>query len=228
MGTIRTLTIGAAFIAGLAANFSPAVTRSDCNVICFPAAEARAPLNILEPPKQAASATKKKITGRSKKPAQSTATKQRVKAASKKAAKQTARTVVRRTSPRSAFAKTDRGVMRGPDTIALIAMLPWWRSDPLQPIQYGSEIANSKMMAATDAWLVQHGSSLGEMTGNGSLIAHAEAASIDVAIADPDTINEIDLAAGPASPPERSFIQSLIAVLGGALAAASAARFLFV
>ena len=73
MGTIRTLTIWAAFIAGLAANFSPAVTRSDCNVVCFPAAEAKAPLNILEPPKQAASATKKKTAGRSKKPVQNTA-----------------------------------------------------------------------------------------------------------------------------------------------------------
>ena len=226
MGTIRTLTIGAAFIAGLTANFSPAVARDDCNfIICFPKAEAKSPLNILEPAKQA-STTKKTTTSGSKRPARTTAAKQRVKAAANKSTKSTARTATRRVSPPSAFAQANRGVIRGPDTIALIAMLPWWRSNPMQPIQYASEAANSKVMAATDAWLVQRGSSLGEMTGDATMRAHAEAAGF--AVADPDTVNEIDLAAGPASPPERSIIQSLIAVLGGALAAASAARFLFV
>jgi hypothetical protein len=59
--------------------------------------------------------------------------------------------------------------------------------------------------------------------GDGS---HAQATPI--AVADASELNEIDLAASPSSPPERSFIQSLIVVLSGAFAAAAAGRFLFV
>jgi hypothetical protein len=216
MGTIRIL-IGAAMLSALAA--SPAA--------------AQAPLNILAASKQAKPAT---VTKKSKnaitadKSASTAAAKPRVRSVAKRSTKTSVRDATRRLpTPRKAFAQSGRGtVIRGPDTIALIAMLPWWRNDGMQAIEYGTEAANSKVMAATDAWLIQRGLSLSQMTTDDSLMAQAEDTTFDVAIADSEAVNEIDLAATPSSPPERSFIQSLIAVLGGALAAAAAGRFLFV
>jgi hypothetical protein len=205
MGPIRIL-IGVAMFAALAVN---------------PAA-AQAPLNIVSAAKSKP-ATSKTTAKKPRKAA--VAPKARAQAVAKKPAK--ARTVTRRgVAPRNAFAQSDSGVIRGPDTIALIAMLPWWRNDRMQSIEYGGEAANSKVMAVADSWLVQHGSSLEEALVDSPTIAHAEATGTD--IADPTAVNAIDLAAGPSHPREQSFIHSLLALLGGAIAAAAAGRFLFV
>jgi hypothetical protein len=205
MGPIRIL-VGVAMLAALAVN---------------PAA-AQTPLNIVSAAK-AMPVAGKTVTKKSRKAA--APSKARTRSVAKKPAK--ARTVTRRApAPRNAFAQSGGGIMRGPDTIALIAMLPWWRNDRMQSIEYGSEAANSKVMAAADSWLVQHGTSLEEMVADSPTIAHAQAIGTD--IADPAAVNAIDLGAGPSPPPELSFIHSLIAVLGGALAAAAAGRFLFV
>ena len=48
-----------------------------------------------------------------------------------------------------------------------------------------------------------------------------------VKIVDPNEVNELDLAATPATPAESSWLRSLLATLGAALAAASTVRFLF-
>ena len=46
-------------------------------------------------------------------------------------------------------------------------------------------------------------------------------------IVDPNEVNELDLAATLATPAESSWLSSLLATLGAALAAASTVRFLF-
>ena len=48
-----------------------------------------------------------------------------------------------------------------------------------------------------------------------------------VKMVDPNEVNELDLAATPATPAESSWLRSLLATLGAALAAASTVRFLF-
>ena len=48
-----------------------------------------------------------------------------------------------------------------------------------------------------------------------------------VKMVDPNEVNELDLAAAPATPAESSWLSSLLATLGAALAAASTVRFLF-
>ena len=48
-----------------------------------------------------------------------------------------------------------------------------------------------------------------------------------VKMVDPNEVNELDLAAAPATPTESSWLSSLLATLGAALAAASTVRFLF-
>jgi hypothetical protein len=48
-----------------------------------------------------------------------------------------------------------------------------------------------------------------------------------VKMVDPNEVNELDLAAAPITPAESSWLSSLLATLGAALAAASTVRFLF-
>jgi hypothetical protein len=48
-----------------------------------------------------------------------------------------------------------------------------------------------------------------------------------VKMVDPNELNELDLAAAPTTPAESSWLSSLLATLGAALAAASTVRFLF-
>ena len=48
-----------------------------------------------------------------------------------------------------------------------------------------------------------------------------------VKMVDPNEVNELDLAAAPTTPAESSWLSSLLATLGAALAAASTVRFLF-
>jgi hypothetical protein len=234
MATIRTLTtVGAAVFVGLTASLAPASARDDCTFIfCLPPKaetqadeQAKAPISITPDAKQARKSVRKV---RSRK---SATTKQRVRGAAaahrKRPATRASQTTKQRRAAPSHSAQTDGGtVMRGRDTVSLIAMLPWWRNDRMQTIRYETDPTDSKVRAAADAWLVQHGVTGAEPVSDGSLSAHAQATPVD--ITDAGEVNEIDLAASPTSPPERTFIQSLIAVLGGAFAAASAARFLFV
>ena len=42
---------------------------------------------------------------------------------------------------------------RGQDTSGLIAMLPWWRADPMETIRYLDREAGSGVLAAAEAWL---------------------------------------------------------------------------
>jgi hypothetical protein len=129
-------------------------------------------------------------------------------------------------------------VMRGADSVSLIARLPWWRSNNMQTIHYARDkLADSKVLAAADAWISQYGPSDAIIVEDGFRIAQTSAIEDssgirrtieDVEIADAAEPNAIDLAAENSRPPEKTFLHSLLAILGGAFAAASAARFLFV
>lgn len=121
---------------------------------------------------------------------------------------------------------TADNVMRGGSSVSLVGMLPWWRNDRMQDVVYGSEEAQSQVMAAADAWLAAHG---GRADDSDETIDTGALLDRGVDVANADEVNEIDLAAAPVSrPPEQSFLQSLIAMIGDAIAAAAAsARHLF-
>jgi hypothetical protein len=119
-------------------------------------------------------------------------------------------------------------VMRGRDSVSLVAMLPWWRNDRMQDVSYGSAAAESKVIEAAAVWLAANAAEADDERP-GETFGHA---AVDEAIdvADANEVNDIDLAAGPVpAPASPGFMQSLLALIGGAAAAAVAsARLLFV
>jgi hypothetical protein len=122
-------------------------------------------------------------------------------------------------------------VMRDGDSISLIARLPWWRNDRMQDVQYGSVEAEDAVMAAAAIWIAaNHGD--GEPAADRAPGQRVTLASPEEAIevADTGALNEIDLAASEGLPPPTpTFLQSLMALIGGiAAAAAATARALFV
>ncbi len=142
--------------------------------------------------------------------------------------------------------------MGGADSVSLIARLPWWRNDnTMQTIRYGSPQAQSQVLAAAEAWLANNDTSddgfdgvaagHGTIPGHGTMrVASADSARVgalpkgdSLMVADAAEFNELDAAALQESPEEeppvdRSLLHTILALLGGALAAAASARFLFV
>ena len=95
------------------------------------------------------------------------------------------------------------------------------------------EAGRDERPAAAAAWLVRP-----DAAGTGAQGAAGEPNALNddpiptvpasgVKIVDPNEVNELDLAATPATPAESSWLRSLLATLGAALAAASTVRFLF-
>jgi hypothetical protein len=89
----------------------------------------------------------------------------------------------------------------------------------------------SPVSAAAAAWLV-----LPDAAGAQAAADEQRASGDDatptvppsgVKMVDPNEVNELDLAAAPATPAESSWLSYLLATLGAALAAASTVRFLF-
>jgi hypothetical protein len=129
-------------------------------------------------------------------------------------------------SPSSTEAHQDR-VMRGRDSVSLVAMLPWWRNDRMQDVNYGSPAAESKVIEAAAVWLAAHeGETANDRSAGDVLPAPVQAA---IEVADASEVNHIDRAARSDSGfPTPTFMQSLLALIGGAIAAAAAsARLLF-
>jgi len=119
-------------------------------------------------------------------------------------------------------------VIRGRDSVSLVAMLPWWRNDRMKDVSYGSAAAESKVIEAAAVWLAANAGEAADERPAGDTFGHA-AVDEAVEVADANEVNDIDLAAGslpaPASP---GFMQSLLALIGGVAAAAVAsARLLF-
>jgi hypothetical protein len=129
-----------------------------------------------------------------------------------------------------------RAVIRGQDTSTLLAMLPWWRADPMQTIRYLDRETGSGVLATAEAWL---GVPIAEshVAANGHAVQRASSedtseAGLDseVSVANADELNAMDLLAVAVTAPRKadtSWLHALLAMLGGALAAASTARYLF-
>jgi hypothetical protein len=122
-------------------------------------------------------------------------------------------------------------VMRGRDSVSLVAMLPWWRNNSMQDVNYGSPAAESKVIEAAAVWLAAHeggieGDRQTDRADHDVMPAPVEEA---IEVADSGRVNDIDLAArSDPGVPTPTFMQSLLAVIGGAAAAAAAsARLLF-
>ena len=119
-------------------------------------------------------------------------------------------------------------VMRGRDSVSLVAMLPWWRNDRMQDVSYGSAAAESKVLEAAAVWLAANSGEAADERPAGETFGHP---SVDEAIdvADANEVNAIDLAAESVPAPQSpGFMQSLLALIGGVAAAAVAsARLLF-
>jgi hypothetical protein len=163
-----------------------------------------------------------------------------------------------------------RAVMRGPDNIALVGRLPWWRSDRMQTVRYLDKTVASQVLTTADAWLGIEPDGIREAMEDAGRDAYGLAPSpqrerqavagamVDGAMVDGSTVqrpvvatdesvgigsgifanndaspqepSEFSLAAAePATPPaDYSSLKGWLALLGGAIAAASTARFLFV
>jgi len=89
------------------------------------------------------------------------------------------------------------------------------------------------MSAAAAAWLVRPdaaGTSAQGAAGEPDALRDDATPTVPargVKMVDPNEVNELDLAAAPITPAESSWLSSLLATLGAALAAASTVRFLF-
>jgi hypothetical protein len=123
-------------------------------------------------------------------------------------------------------------VIRGADTIGLIATLPWWRVDESQP-RSESGWYESPILTACDVWLGFPYATADARSLTVRLAAAQHASEIELAVdrirvADPNELNAIDLTA-PEEPKKAAgwgWLNGLLVVLVGAGAAASAARYL--
>jgi hypothetical protein len=131
-----------------------------------------------------------------------------------------------------AHAAAGGSVMGGSDTLSLVAMLPWWRPDESRPPGSDPGELESPVLTACDVWLGFPFATADaqSLTVRLSLAQHANALDLvanRIAIIDPGELNEIDLTA-PDEPQStgRSWLRGLLALVGGALAAFSAVRYL--
>jgi hypothetical protein len=124
-------------------------------------------------------------------------------------------------------------VMRGSDTLSLVAMLPWWRPDPSRPPGSDPGELESPVLTACDVWLGFPFATADAQSLTVQLSEAQHAGEIDlvanrVRVIDPGELNEIDLAAPeePQSAGRPWLLSGLLTILGGALAAFSAVRYL--
>ncbi len=123
-------------------------------------------------------------------------------------------------------------VMRGGDTAALVAMLPWWRTDGARAPGSDPGELESPILTACDVWLgfpfaTADVQSLTVRLWEAQNLTDITLVTNKIRVADAGELNEIDLAA-PDTPPGsgKSWLGGLLALLGGALAAFSAVRYL--
>jgi hypothetical protein len=128
----------------------------------------------------------------------------------------------------------DEAILTGYDTVGLVARLPWWRVDEAQFVQAELEqVASPVLTVAEDVVPAPSDLVHDELVDGVRIASSHDLNEIDLAgsairIASAHEINELDLTAPPAKgPANQSWLHYILATLGGALAAASTARFLF-
>jgi hypothetical protein len=121
-------------------------------------------------------------------------------------------------------------VMRDGDTPSLIARLPWWR--PSGPPASDPGELESPILTACDVWLgfpfaTADAQSLTVRLAAAQHTSEIEQVANKIRVADAAEINEIDMAA-PEEPKSAGgvWLSGLLALVGGALAAFSAVRYL--
>ena len=132
----------------------------------------------------------------------------------------------------SARAVSDGNIMHGGDTLSLVAALPWWRPDESRLPGSDPGELESPVLTACDVWLGFPFATADaqSLTVRLSLAQHANALDLvanKIRVIDPGELNEIDLTA-PDEPQGNggSWLRGLLAIVGGALAAFSAVRYL--
>jgi hypothetical protein len=126
----------------------------------------------------------------------------------------------------------DGNVMRGSDTPSLVAMLPWWRADASHPPGSDPGELESPILTACDVWLgfpfaTTDVQSLTVRLWEAQNLTEITLVANKIRVADAGELNEIDLAALDAPPSTaKSWLGGLLAILGGALAAFTAVRYL--
>jgi hypothetical protein len=133
----------------------------------------------------------------------------------------------------SSHSGTGGTVMRGSDTISLVAMLPWWRPDESSPPGSNPGELESPVLTACDLWLGFPYATADAQSLTVRLSAAQNSNEIDlvsnrIRVIDPGELNEVDLTA-PDEPPRTGgswLLRGLLALVGGALAAFSAVRYL--
>jgi hypothetical protein len=123
-------------------------------------------------------------------------------------------------------------VMRGSDTSSLVATLPWWRPDASRPPGSDPGEIESPILTACDVWLgfpfaTADVQSLTVRLWTAQHVSEIDLVSNKVRVIDAGELNEIDLAA-PDEPQSgaQPWLRGLLALVGGALAAFSAVRYL--
>jgi hypothetical protein len=129
-------------------------------------------------------------------------------------------------------ASWEGNVMRGSDTASLVAMLPWWRTDASRAPGSDPGELESPILTACDVWLgfpfaTADVQSLAVRLWEAQNLTDITLVTNKIRVADAGELNEIDLAA-PDTPQGsgKSWLGGLLALLGGALAAFSAVRYL--
>jgi hypothetical protein len=124
-------------------------------------------------------------------------------------------------------------VMRGSDTSSLVATLPWWRPDASRPPGSDPGETESPILTACDVWLgfpfaTADVQSLTVRLWTAQNVSEIDLVSDKVRVIDAGELNEIDLAAPdePQSAGQPWLLRGLLALVGGALAAFSAVRYL--
>jgi hypothetical protein len=149
------------------------------------------------------------------------------RAASRRGNRKSHRTAERRPArspaPAPAPVRIEKPAMRDPAP-ATIARLPWWQGDPAQTQAEPAE--ETSVQAAAGAWMALAPRNSDTSTPSPDM---PESTADQVLVADASEVNELDLAAADVpEAPDTSWLNGLLAVLGGALAAGSAARLLLV
>ena len=154
---------------------------------------------------------------------ESDSTRSSPRAETRKRDRNTARTAGRTAPP----PRTDDATIRGNDNIDLIARLPWWRSSEEHTLQYLDRAVSSQVLTAARSFagVPLESSHADENEAQAEAVSSPDEAGIE--IADPSEVNALDLLADE-QPAPRSWFHGFLAILGGAIAAASAARFLFI
>ena len=123
--------------------------------------------------------------------------------------------------------------MRGNDTSSLVATLPWWRPDASRPPGSDPGELESPILTACDVWLGFPFATADVQSLTVRLWAAQHPSEIDLAankirVIDAGELNEIDLAAPdePQGSTQPWLLRGLLALVGGALAAFSAVRYL--